>query len=130
MLAYAQMRGQGLARTGEIVSALRLTRLQERELFRRMARGRMIARVRPGLYLVPPRLPLGGSWSPDETLALDALIADRRGRYQICGPSAFSPERVWPTRPLCSLPHGGGGLSRHAVCGYEPGLITQMPVRP
>jgi predicted transcriptional regulator of viral defense system len=35
-------------------------------------------------------LPLGGEWTPDETLALNALIEDRQGAYQICGPSAFS----------------------------------------
>jgi predicted transcriptional regulator of viral defense system len=89
-LAYMQMRRQRTARTGELMGPLRLTRLQERELFRRMARGGLIARVRPGLYLVPPRLPLGGSWSPDEAMALDALMEDRQGRYQICGPNAFS----------------------------------------
>ena len=50
----------------------------------------MIARVRPGFYLVPERLPLGGSWTPDETFALNALIGDRKGRYQICGPNAFN----------------------------------------
>ncbi len=55
-----------------------------------MAVSGLIVRVRRGLYLVPPRLPLGGVWSPDETLALNTLIADRQGRYQICGPNAFS----------------------------------------
>ena len=90
MLAYLQMRQRGTVRTGELTGPLGLTREQERELFRRMARGGLIARVRRGLYLVPPRLPLGGSWSPDETLALDTLLEDRQGRYQICGPNAFS----------------------------------------
>jgi predicted transcriptional regulator of viral defense system len=90
MLAYLQMRKQESVHTGDLTGPLRLSRLQERELFRRMARGRLIARVRPGLYLVPPQLPLGGSWSPDEISALNALIEDRRGRYQICGPNAFS----------------------------------------
>lgn len=137
MLAYAQMRGQGLARTGEIVSALRLTRLQERELFRRMARGRMIARVRPGLYLVPPRLPLGGSWSPDETLALDALIADRRGRYQICGPSAFSrygfddqvPTRVYAYNNRISGERtvGAVALTLIKVADERLGDVEQVP---
>ena len=59
-------------------------------LFRRMARGGLIARVRPGFYLVPARLPLGGAWTPDETLALNTLIGDRKGRYQICGPNTFN----------------------------------------
>ena len=90
MLAYLQMRKRRTVRTGELTGPLQLTRDQERELFRRMARGGLIARVRPGLYLVPAQLPLGGSWSPDETLALNTLMEDRRGRYQICGPNAFN----------------------------------------
>lgn len=90
LLAYIQMRKEPVARTGEVARALRLTRVQERALFSRLARGGLIARVRPGLYLVPSHLPLGGSWSPDEVLALDTLLRDREGRYQICGPNAFS----------------------------------------
>jgi predicted transcriptional regulator of viral defense system len=84
------MRKRCTVRTGELTGPLQLTRDQERELFRRMARGGLIARVRPGLYLAPAQLPLGGSWSPDETLALNTLMEDRRGRYQICGPNAFN----------------------------------------
>lgn len=90
MLAYLQMRQQRTLTTGELTGPLQLSRDQERELFRRMARGGLIARVRPGLYLVPDTLPLGGSWSPDESLALNTLIDDRRGAYQICGPNAFN----------------------------------------
>jgi predicted transcriptional regulator of viral defense system len=90
LLAYIQMRELRAVRTGELLRPLGLTREQERELFRRLARGKLIARVRPGLYLVPQRLPLGGSWSPDEILALNTLIEDRGGRYQICGPNAFN----------------------------------------
>lgn len=90
MLAYLQMRKRRTVRTGELTGPLQLTRDQERELFRRMARGKLIVRVRPGLYLVPAQLPLGGSWSPDETMALNTLMEDRQGRYQICGPNAFN----------------------------------------
>lgn len=88
--AYTQLRDQRTVRTGDLARALGLTRDQERELFRRLARGGLIARVRPGLYLVPKRLPLGGSWSPDDTLALNTLMEDCGGRYQICGPNAFN----------------------------------------
>jgi len=56
-----------------------ITGQQEEELLRRLARGRLIARVRRGLYLIPSRLPVGGSWSPDEVLALNTLIEDRGG---------------------------------------------------
>ncbi|MGH9464977.1 MAG: type IV toxin-antitoxin system AbiEi family antitoxin domain-containing protein, partial [Thermoanaerobaculia bacterium] len=90
LLAYLQMRGKRTVRTDELTGPLRLTRQQERELFRRLARGGLIARVRPGLYLVPSHLPLGGSWSPDEASALNALMEDRGALYQVCGPSAFS----------------------------------------
>jgi predicted transcriptional regulator of viral defense system len=90
MLAYLQMRKCQTVKTGELTDPLQLSHEQERELFRRMARGGLIARVRPGFYLVPERLPLGGSWSPDETLALNTLMRDRKGRYQICGPNAFN----------------------------------------
>src|SRR5688572_12534992 len=90
LLAYTQMRDSRTVRTGELLRPLEITKDQERELFRRLSRGGLIARVRPGLYLVPPRLPLGGAWSPDEILALNTLIEDRKGQYQICGPNAFN----------------------------------------
>lgn len=90
LLAYLQMRRQQKVRTGDLIKPLKLSRLQERELFRRLARGGLIARVRPGLYLVPLQLPLGGKWSPDEILVLNTLMEDRQGCYQITGPNAFN----------------------------------------
>jgi predicted transcriptional regulator of viral defense system len=89
-LAYLQMRKRRMVKTGDLTDPLQLSPDQERELFRRMTRGGLIARVRPGLYLVPEQLPLGGSWSPDEILALNTLMEDKGGRYQICGPNAFN----------------------------------------
>ena len=50
----------------------------------------VIARVRRGVYLIPPRLPLGGQWPPSEVLAISALIGGQGGRCQICGPNAFN----------------------------------------
>jgi predicted transcriptional regulator of viral defense system len=85
-----QMRDRRTVRTGDLVAPLAITRAQEERLLGRLARGGLIARVRRGLYLVPPRLPLGGSWTPDDVLALNTLIEDRGGRYQICGPNAFN----------------------------------------
>ena len=89
--AYAQMRKLRTVRTGELSdSMLGLSPEQERKLLSRLARAGLIARVRTGLYLVPPRLPLGGAWTPDEILAINTLLDDRQGRYQICGPNAFN----------------------------------------
>ena len=89
LFAYVQMRRLQTVRTGELLAVLGITPQQERELLSRFAHRSLIARVRRGLYLVPPRLPPGGKWSPSEFLALTALIQDRGGRYQVCGPSAF-----------------------------------------
>lgn len=87
--AYVQMRRLQTVRTCELVRALGINSQQERELLSRLARRNLIARVRRGLYLVPPRLPPGGKWSPSEFLALTTLIEDQGGRYQVCGPGAF-----------------------------------------
>lgn len=90
LFAYCQMRGLQILRSGDLTGPLRISAKQERELFSRLARSAVIAQVRPGLYLVPTRLPLGGRWSPDEVLALNTLMEDQDGRYQICGPNAFN----------------------------------------
>lgn len=90
LLAHAQMRGLRQLRTGDLTAPLRLTPQQERELFRRMARSGLVARVRKGLYLVPPQLPLGLSWSPGPAEAINALMDDCGGSYQLCGPNAFN----------------------------------------
>jgi predicted transcriptional regulator of viral defense system len=89
LFAYVQMRRLQTVCTGELLHVLGITPQQERELLSRLARRSLIARVRRGLYLVPPRLPPGGKWSPSEFLAMTALIKDQGGRYQVCGPSAF-----------------------------------------
>ena len=89
LLAYAQMRGLNLLRSGELLGPLGITKKQEQDLLSRMVRRGLIAQVRRGLYLVPPRLPLGGSWTPDEATALNALMGDKQARYQITGPNAF-----------------------------------------
>jgi len=90
LFAYVQMRRLRTLATGDLRGPLQISAKQERELLSRLSRKEMIAQVRRGLYLVPERLPLGGTWSPDEVLALTTLMEDREGRYQICGPNAFN----------------------------------------
>jgi len=89
-LALAQLRNLRTVHVGELAPELRISGKQERELLSRMSRSGMIANVRKGLYLFPPRLPLGGIWTPDEATAINALMADKNARYQITGPKAFN----------------------------------------
>jgi predicted transcriptional regulator of viral defense system len=88
--AYAQMRRLEKVQLGEMAGPLRISARQEQKLLSQLGLAGMIARVRRGLYLVPPRLPLGGKWSPDEILALNTLMEDQQGRYQITGLAAFN----------------------------------------
>jgi len=90
LFAYVQLRGLPTVRVGELRGPLRLSAIQERKLLNRLAKAGLIVRVWRGLYLVPPRLPLGGKWSPNEALALSTLMANQKGQYQICGPNAFN----------------------------------------
>lgn len=90
LFALVQLRKLRTLRKGDLTGPLQITPKQERELFSRLSRAGMIAQVRRGLYLVPERLPLGGRWTPDEALALNALFEAQDGRYQICGPNAFN----------------------------------------
>src|SRR3989304_365687 len=90
LVAYVQLRRLPTVRAGELTEPLRLSAIQERKLLSRLAKAGLIVRVWRGLYLVPPKLPLGGKWSPDEILALNTLMEDRQGKYQICGPNAFN----------------------------------------
>lgn len=87
--AYVQGHGLQSVETGDAARALGLTPVQERKLLSRLSRSGLIVRVRRGLYLVPPRLPPGGKWSPGVFLALTTLLEDKNGTYQICGPNAF-----------------------------------------
>lgn len=89
-LAFTQMRNLRTIRVGELAASLRISAKQERELLSRMSRSGIIANVRKGLYLFPPRLPLGGLWTPDEATAINTLMADKNARYQITGTKAFN----------------------------------------
>ncbi len=90
LLSYLQLRKARTVRTGEARGFLRLTPKQEGELLSRLSRAGLIARVRRGLYLTPPNLPLGLRWGPTEAEAINALMDDCGGRYQICGANAFN----------------------------------------
>ncbi len=90
-LAYAQFKKLSLVRFGQLREALELTAEQERKLLSRLARGGTIVRLKRGVYLVPPQLPLGGVWNPGEEVILRELMrACNNGRCQFCGWTVFN----------------------------------------
>jgi predicted transcriptional regulator of viral defense system len=88
--AYVQLKQKGTVRTGELSSVLGITESQERSLFHRLANTGWIVRLKRGVYLVPPRIPAGGKYSPGIALILQKLMQEHNGKYQVCGPTAFN----------------------------------------
>ncbi len=108
-----------MLRSGDLVDVLKISSVQESRLFDRLNSDMMITQIRRGLYLVPPKLPLGVKWSPSDILAINTLIEDRNGSYQICGPNAFNrygfdeqvPTRVYLYNNLLSKERVVGSVS-------------------
>ena len=88
--AYVQLKKKSIVRTGELSPVLGITGSQERDLLRRLSGSGWIVRLKRGAYLVPPRLPAGGKYSPGATLILQKLMEEKEGKYQVCGPTAFN----------------------------------------
>ena len=88
--AYVQLKKLDIVRTGEIAPILDISASQESDLFRRLSDSGWILRLKRGVYLVPPRIPAGGKYSPGIALILQKLMEEVQGRYQICGPTAFN----------------------------------------
>jgi len=85
--------------------------------------------VRRGLYLLPPRLPVGGKWSPDEAQALNALVGDKGGRYQICGPNAFQRYGFDGQLPVRIFAYNNRLSGRRKIGGVELALIKVADAR-
>lgn len=90
VFAYAQLKGKDIVRSGELAPVLGINAQQERELLSRLSRRGWIVRLQRGLYLVPPRIPAGGKYSPGIGLILEKLMDELKGRYQLSGPTTFN----------------------------------------
>lgn len=88
--AYIQLKKKNVVFTGELSPILNITGSQERDLLRRLSNSGWIVRLKRGVYLVPPRIPAGGKYSPGVALILQTLMGEVNGKYQICGPTAFN----------------------------------------
>jgi len=89
-LAYIQLKKKDVVRTGDLVPVLDITVSKERDLLYRLSDSGWIVRLKRGVYLVPPRIPAGGKYSPGVALILQKLMQEEDGKYQICGPTAFN----------------------------------------
>ena len=88
--AYVQLKKLDIVRTGEMAPILNITRSQESDLLRRLSETGWILRLKRGVYLAPSRIPAGGKYSPGTALILQKLMEEVKGKYQICGPTAFN----------------------------------------
>ncbi len=88
--AYVQLKRKDTVCTGELAPVLGITESQERSLLHRLSKSGWIVRLKRGVYLVPPRIPAGGKYSPGIALILQKLMEEQDGKYQICGPTAFN----------------------------------------
>jgi predicted transcriptional regulator of viral defense system len=90
LLSYAQMKGKTIARIGDFTRVLGISKNQERNLLSRLAQSGFIIRLRRGVYLLPEKIPSGGSYNPGTAYILEKLFEDLEGRYQLCGPACFN----------------------------------------
>jgi len=88
--AYTQLKKKDIVRNGELSPVLGITKSQESNLLRRLSDSGWIVRLKRGTYLVPPRIPAGGTYSPGIAPILQKLMEEGDGKYQICGPTAFN----------------------------------------
>ena len=81
--AYVQLKNLEVVRTGEIAPVLGITGAQEGDLFRRLSDSGWICRLKRGAYLVPPRIPAGGKYSPGVALILQKLMEEQNSFLRI-----------------------------------------------
>ena len=72
--AYVQLKKKDMVQTGELTAVLGITESQERDLLRRLSDSGWIVRLKRGAYLIPPRIPAGGKYSPGVALILQKLM--------------------------------------------------------
>lgn len=88
--AWTQLRKKHTIESGQIREVLQIDAVKERKLLSKLSKKGLIVRLRRGLYLVPDRIPPGGTWNPTEYMINAYVMNDLRATYQICGPAAFN----------------------------------------
>jgi len=87
--AYIQMTGKELIHAGEVATEFLISKRQEQDLFHYLSKKGSIICLKPGVYLVPSRVPPGGRWQPDITYIIHKYMAVMEAKYYIGGLYAF-----------------------------------------
>lgn len=115
--AWAQMRRVEIVRTGDLVSALKMTPQQEADLFKNMKRRGRAVQLMRGLYLIPPRLPPGGRWAPSPLFVVSSLMRELDADYQITGLVAFNFNGLNTQLPIETSVYNTALSGRRVIAG-------------
>lgn len=88
-MAWAQMRDVRCADSERVRTELRLSPKASRELLDKMNRRGLIVQLQRGLYLIPEKLPPGGTWQPSAELAIFYFLSYKKAQWQETGPGVF-----------------------------------------
>jgi len=83
--AYVQAREIEIVCLGDLQARLGLSPAQEQSLLKRLANSGFILRLKRGVYLVPERFPMGGSWQPNEYYLIAKYMQFVDAKYYIGG---------------------------------------------
>ena len=89
LMAWAQMREVRCADSGRVQTELRLSPKVSRELLDKMNRRGLIVQLQRGLYLIPEKLPPGGTWQPSAELGIFYFLSYKKAQWQETGPGIF-----------------------------------------
>ena len=88
--AWTQLENKEQVRTGDFAKVKGLSAKQEADLLYNLSSSGVIVKLWRGLYLVPPKIPLGGSWSPSPYLIISKYMRNLDAKFQISGPALFN----------------------------------------
>lgn len=88
--AWTQLENKEQVKTGDFAKVKGLSAKQEADLLYNLSSSGIIVKLWRGLYLVPPRIPLGGSWSPSPYLVISKYMRNLDAKFQISGPAIFN----------------------------------------
>ena len=88
--ALMQMNQQTIVRIGDLQSPLEISASTESSLLKRLARTGFIFRLKAGVYLVPNKIPAGGTWQPNDYYLVANLMECYEANFYIGGLAALN----------------------------------------